>query len=107
MNKFMTFDAHVQSVFENDENKFNGFMELLNDATVGMGVVEGLTKKEVNDEIVSRFRALIGCDEKSNAKEVRRAIRRNKELVFDLLEEKGCTDGMTVSIYDFEFDYVK
>ncbi|MBQ9085673.1 MAG: GTPase ObgE [Clostridia bacterium] len=27
--------------------------------------------------------------------------------VFDLLEEKGCTDGMTVSIYDFEFDYVK
>lgn len=27
--------------------------------------------------------------------------------VFDLLEEKGCSDGMTVSIYDFEFDYVK
>jgi len=27
--------------------------------------------------------------------------------VFELLEEKGCTDGMTVSIYDFEFDYVK
>ncbi len=27
--------------------------------------------------------------------------------VFELLEAKGCTDGMTVSIYDFEFDYVK
>ncbi len=27
--------------------------------------------------------------------------------VFDLLEEHGCTDGHTVSIYDFEFDYVK
>ena len=27
--------------------------------------------------------------------------------VFTLLEEKGCTDGHTVSIYDFEFDYVK
>ena len=27
--------------------------------------------------------------------------------VFALLESKGCTDGMTVSIYDFEFDYVK
>ena len=27
--------------------------------------------------------------------------------VFELLEQKGCTDGMTVSIYDFEFDYVK
>lgn len=27
--------------------------------------------------------------------------------VFTLLEEKGCSDGDTVSIYDFEFDYVK
>ena len=27
--------------------------------------------------------------------------------VFELLEAKGCSDGMTVSIYDFEFDYVK
>ncbi len=27
--------------------------------------------------------------------------------VFDMLEEHGCTDGKTVSIYDFEFDYVK
>ncbi len=27
--------------------------------------------------------------------------------VFDMLEERGCKDGDTVSIYDFEFDYVK
>lgn len=27
--------------------------------------------------------------------------------VFDELEAHGCTDGCTVSIYDFEFDYVK
>ncbi len=27
--------------------------------------------------------------------------------IFDELEERGCTDGCTVSIYDFEFDYVK
>ncbi len=27
--------------------------------------------------------------------------------VFEMLEERGCTDGNTVSIYDFEFDYVK
>ena len=27
--------------------------------------------------------------------------------VFTMLEENGCTDGDTVSIYDFEFDYVK
>ncbi len=30
-----------------------------------------------------------------------------KSGVFEQLEAKGCTDGMTVSIYDFEFDYVK
>ena len=27
--------------------------------------------------------------------------------VFDELEARGCTDGCTVSIYDFEFEYVK
>jgi GTP-binding protein len=27
--------------------------------------------------------------------------------IFDMLEQKGCVDGNTVSIYDFEFDYVK
>ena len=30
-----------------------------------------------------------------------------KSGVFEALEEKGCHDGDTVSIYDFEFDYVK
>ena len=27
--------------------------------------------------------------------------------IFQMLEQKGCTDGHTVSIYDFEFEYVK
>ena len=30
-----------------------------------------------------------------------------KSGVFEALEKKGCKDGNTVSIYDFEFDYVK
>jgi len=30
-----------------------------------------------------------------------------KAGVIDLLEKKGCTDGCTVNIYDFEFDFVK
>ena len=30
-----------------------------------------------------------------------------KSGVFRQLEEAGCRDGDTVSIYDFEFDYVK
>ncbi len=35
----------------------------------------------------------------------RRVLR--KSGVIDELEAMGCTDGCTVSIYDFEFDYVK
>ena len=27
--------------------------------------------------------------------------------IFEMLEAKGCQDGDTVSIYEFEFDYVK
>lgn len=87
MAKFMNFNAHVQGVFENDESKFMGFQSLLHDATIGKGEVEGFTKKEVNDKIVSLFRAAIGCDETSSAKEIRKAIRRNQNVVFDLLEE--------------------
>ena len=30
-----------------------------------------------------------------------------KSGVFDMLEERGCRDGDSVSIYDFEFDFVK
>jgi GTP-binding protein len=30
-----------------------------------------------------------------------------KSGVFEALEQKGCRDGHTVNIYDFEFDYVK
>ncbi len=30
-----------------------------------------------------------------------------KAGVIDMLEKKGCTDGCTVNIYDFEFDFVK
>ena len=30
-----------------------------------------------------------------------------KSGVFEALEAKGCTEGCTVSMYDFEFDYVK
>ena len=71
MAKFMNFNAHVQNVFENDESKFMGFQALLHDATVGKGEVEGFSKKEVNDKIVSLFRAAIGCDEKSSARFVR------------------------------------
>ena len=30
-----------------------------------------------------------------------------KAGVIQMLEDRGCTDGCTVNIYDFEFDYIK
>ena len=83
--KFMNFDAVVRNAFNNDESDFVAFQQLLKDAS--HGEVEGYSKKEVNDKIVSIFRKAIGCDENSTAKEIRRAIRRNQSVVFDLLEE--------------------
>ena len=83
--KFMNFDAVVRNAFNNDESDFVAFQQLLKDAS--HGEVEGYSKKEVNDKIVSIFRKAIGCDEHSTAKEIRRAIRRNQSVVFDLLEE--------------------
>lgn len=85
MNRFMNFDAVVRNAFNNDANDFLAFQQLLVDAS--KGEVEGYSKKEVNDKIVSIFRQTIGCDEKSTAKEIRRAIRRNQNTIFDLLEE--------------------
>ena len=85
MVKFANFDAVVRNAFNNDESDFVAFQQLLKDAT--NGTVEGYSKKEVNDKIVSIFRNAIGCDEHSTSKEIRRAIRRNQHVVFDLIEE--------------------
>lgn len=87
MNKFMTFNSTVQNAFDNSEEKFLGFQALLMEATKGKGEVEGFSKKEVNDKIRSKFMAAIGCNETSTAKEIRKAIRRNQSVVFDLIEE--------------------
>lgn len=95
MAKFMNFNSTVRNAFQNDEAAYMEFQSMLNEATVGQGVVEGRTKKEVNDKIVSLFRAAIGCDEKSTAKEIRKAIRRNQNVIFDLLEE--VMDNMMVT----------
>ena len=95
MAKFMNFNSTVRNAFQNDEAAYMEFQSMLNEATVGQGVVEGRTKKEVNDKIVEVFRAAIGCDENSTKKEIRKAIRRNQHVIFDLLEE--VMDNMMVT----------
>ena len=84
MSKFMQFDLNVKNVFENDESNYDSFNKLMLDYSHNM--LDGISAREANDKIVEIFRGIIGCDEKSTKAEIRRGIRRNQALLFDLIE---------------------
>lgn len=84
MAKFMQFDMNVKNVFENNESNYDSFNKLMLDYSHDM--LDGISAREANDKIVEIFRNIIGCDEKSTKAEIRRGIRRNQNLIFDLIE---------------------
>ena len=84
MNKFMNFAANVQNVFNNDANDFMAFSQLLTDVALGR---QEVSKEEANKKIVEVFQGVLGIDKNSRPADVRRAIRRNQALVFDIIEE--------------------
>ena len=84
MSKFMRFSANVQNVFNNDVNDFVAFSELLTDVARG---TQKVTKEEANKKIVDVFQNVLGLDKSSTPREVRKAIQRNQQLVFDIIEE--------------------
>lgn len=84
MNKFMNFAANVQTVFNNDVNDFMAFSQLLTDVALGK---QAVSKEEANAKIVEVFQSVLGIDKNSRPADVRRAIRRNQALVFDIIEE--------------------
>ena len=84
MNKFMNFAANVQTVFNNDVNDFMAFSELLTDVALGR---QEVSKEEANKKIVEVFQSVLGIDKNSRPADVRKALRRNQALVFDIIEE--------------------
>ena len=84
MSKFMRFSANVQNVFNNDVNDFVAFSDLLTDVARG---AQKVTKEEANEKIVNVFQSVLGLDKNSTPREVRKAIQRNQQLVFDIIEE--------------------
>lgn len=86
MAKLMNFDAHVREIFDNDETKYAAFDKLMLDAANGT-YEDGIDAKSANDKIVSVFRSAIGLNENSTKAEVRKAIRKNQQVLFDLIEE--------------------
>ena len=59
----------------------------------------------VEGEWLYNFMGQINFDDYESMKYFGKVLQ--KSGIYQLLEEKGCKDGDTVSIYDFEFDYVK
>ena len=84
--KLMNFDAKVREVFENDESKLFAFNKLMLDTANGT-FEEGVTAKEASAKIVSMFKEIIGVDEHASKAEIRKAIKRNQQVLFDLIEE--------------------
>ena len=84
--KLMSFDARVREVFENNEEQLNAFKKLMLD-TANANFEEGITVKEANKKIVEKFMSVIGCNENSTKAEIRKAIKRNQQVLFDLIEE--------------------
>lgn len=86
MAKFMMFDENVRNVFNNEEVKFEAFSKLMIDTAYGK-FEEGITSEDANEKIVAKFKAIIGCDEKSTKAEIRKAIRRNQKVLFEVVED--------------------
>ena len=79
------------------------------DAYVG-GAKETTVRREndtfyVEGEWLFNLMGQINFDDYESLNFFQRVLKNSG--VFDLLEAHGCTDGKIVSIYDFEFDYVK
>lgn len=84
MNKFMNFAANVQNVFNNDANDFVAFSQLMTETALG---TQKVSKEEANAKIAEVFQNVLGIDNNSRPADIRRALRRNQALVFDIIEE--------------------
>ena len=82
--RFMNFAANVQNVFNNDVNDFIAFSDLLTETALG---TQKVSKAEENAKIVEVFQGVLGLEKNAKPSEVRKAIRRNQALVFDIIEE--------------------
>ncbi|MBQ4523333.1 MAG: hypothetical protein IJA10_10340 [Lachnospiraceae bacterium] len=106
-NNFLNFSATVKDAFENNENKYIGFFQLLKDSAKGI-YEAGITKADADKQIRDTFRLIMGLDEKASAKEIRKAIRRNKNEIFEVIEDT-VEDLLTSGWQDNEFfhDFVE
>ena len=101
MSKFMNFSTKVQNAFNNDANDFVAFSQLLTDTARGNHKV---SKEEANAKITEVFQNVLGITKESRPADVRRALRRNQAVVFDIIEET--VEDLLVSNDPFMMKYV-
>ena len=107
MSKFMNFAASTQEAFDNNESNYINFSQLLADAARGV-FQSGITAADANEMIKEKFRLIMGIDETASKKEIRRAINRHKNEIFEVIEDT--VDNMLTSGWtDNEFfnDFVE
>lgn len=75
----------AKALFKNGADDFNEFVQLQYD--LYHGNVDGVTPREANDKIVKMYREAIGLDANARPIEVRKAIRRNYNLLMALTED--------------------
>ena len=87
------------------------FESEISDEDIGPVDVMETTVRRENDTFFVEGKWLIdlmgrvNLDSYESLSYFQRALQKNG--VIKLLEEKGCTDGHTVNIYDFEFEFIK
>lgn len=86
MGKFMNFAATTQAAFDNDESTYMNFSQLLADYNRGV-FQSGITKADADEMIKEKFRLIMGIDETASKKEIRRAINRHKNEIFEVIED--------------------
>lgn len=109
MNNFMNFSANVQAAFDNNESDYMNFSQMLRDYNRGT-FQSGVTKADADELLRAKFRLIMGVDEKASAKEVRRAIKRHKQEIFEVIEdtiEDMLTSGWTNNEFFHDFVEIK
>ena len=109
MNKFYNFSENVKNAFNQKDDQgeltYIGFSQLLSDCNKGT-FQSNEAKANAMKEIRYRFRLICGLSEDASPKEIRRAIIRHKDEIFEVIEDSVgdmLTSGWTDNPFFNEF----
>ena len=80
----LNFSQNTHSTFQDVDN-VKSFNKLMFDTA--HNTLEGITKDQANKKIRTMVFSALGVSEDANKKEIKRAIRRNYRLVFEIIED--------------------